>query len=225
MKKFYIGLALCTSLVYTGCFKGPKEVAPPKQTITSDTLISGNYWAFAIGDNHATIYSKVQDLREEKSINTIFVPNNIFTNLTAIKDKLPLYHTLYLDATQATANGVQLFFENGKVKNIYTNAGQLLNNWPWTGGADNQIIRVENEVSKIYDKLVNIKEMAGYGGYFEKMSLFYKDVKTDYDADMATSNKWVLSSPVSEKVFLRVNIKFNSSAVVDSIMVDRVETE
>lgn len=222
MTKVYVALALCTSIFFMSCFKSGKEFELPQQKITSDTLVSGSYWNFNIGDSHADVYQKAQELREEKSIKTISVVNNVFTNLAVIKNKLPLYHALFLDATTTTPNGVQLYFENGKVKSIYNNAGQLLSSWPWTTGSTH-IIRPEDEVSTLYDKLVAIKDMAGYSPYFERLSMFYKDVATAYDVDMDLSSKWLFSSPVNEKVFLQVNFKFKNNAV-DSIMVDRVET-
>lgn len=223
MSKVYVALASCITIFFISCFKAPKGFDPPTQIVTSDTLTTGNYWGIAVGDNHTTVYSKTQSLREEKSINTISVVNNIFTSLAAIKDKLPLYHSLFLDASTASANGVQIFFENDKVKSIYTNAGQLLNNWPWNT-APSQSIYQQDAVNSLYDKLVTIKSMPSYDVYFQRLSLFHKNTKTAYDADMSSSPKWILTSPLSEKVFLRVNLTFNAGSVVDSIMVDRIET-
>ncbi len=221
MKKVLVAFLLCIGMIFTGCLKSNKDFGQPQQKITSDTIVNGNYWAFNIGDSHADIYTKAQELREEKKIKTISVVNNVFTNLTAIKDKLPLYHALFLDATTATANGIQLYFENGKVKNIYNNAGQLLSSWPWGAGSGN-IIRSEDPVNTIYDKLVEIKKITEYSPYFQRMSMFYKDIATAYDVDMDQSSQWLFTSPVSEKVFLQINFKFKNY-VVDSIMVDRVE--
>lgn len=223
MSKVYVALALCSSVFFISCFKGSKGFDQPTQIVTSDTLTSGNYWGITVGDDHTTVYSKAQALSEEKNIKTISVVNNIFTDLAAIKDKLPLYHSIFLDASTASANGVQIFFENDKVKSIYNNAGQLLNSWPWDA-VPNQSVQQNDAVSSLYNKLVNIKTLPAYSIYFQRLSLFYKNTKTAYDPDMGLSNKWILNSPVNEKVFLRVNIKFNAGAVIDSIMVDRVET-
>lgn len=223
MLKVYAALALCSSVFFISCFKGSKGFDQPTQIVTSDTLTGGNYWGITVGDNHTDVYSKAQALREEKSINTISVVNNIFTDLAVIKDKLPLYHSIFLDASTASANGVQIFFENDKVKSIYNNAGQVLSSWPWDA-VPGQSVQQNDAVSGLYNKLVNIKNMSAYSTYFQRLSLFYKNTWTAYDTAMSNSPKWILGSPLSEKVFLRVNLTFNTGGVVDSIMVDRIET-
>jgi hypothetical protein len=223
MTKVYVAIALCTTIFLSSCFKPSKRFEQPRQIVTSDTLTSGNYWGIAIGNSHTDVYSKVQALRLEKGITTISIANNVFNDLAVVKDKLPLYHSIFLDGTTASANGVQLFFENDKVKSIYTNAGQLLNSWPWDMPSS-QSVQLESPVSGLYDKLVAIKNLPAYNVYFQRISLYYKNIKTGYDEAMSNHAKWFFTSPVNDKVFLRVNLKFSAGAVVDSIMVDKVET-
>lgn len=223
MYKVYAAFAWCALLFCSSCFKGPKGFEEPQQVVTSDTLTSGDYWGIAVGDHHTDVYNKAKAFSTEKNISIISVPNNIFTDLATVKDKLPLYRSIFLDAATATPNGVQVYFENNEVKNIYNNTGQLLNGWPWNV-TPAQAIKPADPVSGLYDKLVAIKAIPEYNVYFQRLSLFYKNIKTDYDPDMRFANKWFFVSPINDKVYLRVNLKFNVGAIVDSIMVDRVET-
>ena len=103
------------------------------------------------------------------------VVGNVFTGLEGLENKIPLYESLLLDEAKGTSTGIQIAFENGIVKSIWTNEGAKLPKWPAVPDKS-AAIAPGDDVSSIYSKLARMKELGIAAKKLERISLFKKDV-------------------------------------------------
>lgn len=120
-----------------------------------------------------------------------------------------------MDETAGTSTGVQLSFEAEKVKAIYTNNGAPLSKWPGINDYSDGI-GLGDSISSIFGKLVAIKDLPVYGAKLQRLSLFDKNLLTDYDPGMAASSQWQVVTAAVEKRWTLLELNF-SGGILQSI--------
>lgn len=216
MKKLLLILLIGTSL--TACIKekdnnettGPDPL--PEKILSRDTIKTGQLWGFAIGQSSADAYANAQDIKNERKIGYMGVVGNVFTSLPPLENKIQLYSSIYLDEAVGTGTGIQITFANDKVKSIYTNNGEQLNKWPLLNG-NSASVAVGDNVTDIYAKLVNIKNMSAYANKFERISIIQKDFTKAYDPQMANSRLWYVNGNVDDKQYYRLELNFTAGTL------------
>jgi hypothetical protein len=226
MKKVYT--FLLAAVLFTACKKADTEdriiVEPPYQKlIASDTLTSGQLLGLTIGQTSAELYAKIQQVQAAEKIGGLSIVNNMYTSIDSLKTRLPLYTGLLMDEAVGTSTGVQLSFENNKVKTIFLNNGAQLTRWP-VGFAQNTTIAVGDPIEDIYQKLVNIKKNPVLAKKLERLSIFFKDNNKPYDPQMSASPQWYFVSTKSAKRYMYVTLNFTAGKLV-SIYTAEFETE
>lgn len=181
----------------------------PSKIITSDTLTSGNLWGLNIGDTTPGIYKTVQSIQVEKRINYLGIVGNVFTGIDQLESTIPLYTSVFLDEQSGTENGIQIYFDNNKVSAIWTNGGTELSKWP--ANTDKAATIEKNApIENIYSTLNNIHQLSAFANKFERISLFYKDIKKAYDSQMSKSPQWHFTATVNDKRYYVVQLNFSS---------------
>jgi hypothetical protein len=226
MKKIYA--FLLAAALFTACKKADTEdriiTEPPYQKlIASDTLTSGQLLGLTIGQTSAELYAKIQQVQATEKIGGLSIVNNMYTSIDSLKTRLPLYTGLLMDEAVGTSTGVQLSFENNKVKTIFLNNGTQLTRWP-VGFAQNTTIAVGNPIEDIYHKLVNIKKNPVSAKKLERLSIFFKDNNKPYDPQMSASPQWYFVSTKSAKRYIYVTLNFTAGKLV-SIYTAEFETQ
>ena len=215
MKKVYI-LLLAAGL-FTGCKKAEvdnKIVEPPYQVqISSDTLTTGQLFGLTIGQTSVELYAKIQQIQAAEKIGGLSIVNNIYTSIDSLKTRLPLYTGIFMDEAIGTSTGVQIGFENNKVKTIYLNNGEMLTRWPF-GFGQNATIALGDPVDDIYQKLVNIKKNPIPAKKLERLSIFFKDSNKPFDPQMSASPQWYFISTISAKRYNQVSLNFTAGKLV-----------
>ncbi|MFT3822629.1 MAG: hypothetical protein QM731_01870 [Chitinophagaceae bacterium] len=214
-------IAICTFLACKKDHSGIIETGPePRPTkVTSDTLTSGSWRDFTIGQTTDQVYLKIQNFPSETYAPYLGIIKNIYTEVTQLENKIPLYNQLLLDETIGTGTGIQVTFQNDKVSSIYTNNGTSLSRWP-SGVNINAAIVINDDVSAIYQKLTNIN--AGpFNNKLQRMSLFSKNVMKSYDPAMAAAPSWEFSTITGGKHYVIV-LNF-SAGILTSMYVNLIE--
>nr|WP_067059693.1 hypothetical protein [Mucilaginibacter sp. L294] len=216
MKKVYIFL-LAVGL-FTACKKAEVDdriiVEPPYQKrISSDTLTSGQLFGLTIGQTAVELYAKLQRIQVAEKIGGLTIVNNGYRSIDSLKTRLPLYTGFFMDEEQGTSTGVQLSFENNKVKTIFLNNGIMLTRWP-VGFTQSASISVGDPVDDIYQKLVNIKKNPAPAKKLERLSVFFKDSNKPFDPQMSASPQWYFVSTMSAKRYNYVSLNFEAGKLV-----------
>lgn len=226
MKKIYT--FLLAAVLFTACKKAELDdriiIEPPYQKqISSDTITNGQLFGLAIGQTSVELYAKLQQIQVAEKIGGLSIVNNIYITIDSLKTRLPLYTGLLMDEEKGTSTGVQLSFENNKVKRIYLNSGEMLTRWP-LGFTQNTTIAVGDPVDDIYQKLVNIKKNSAFAKKLERLSIFFKDNKKPFDPQMSASPQWYFVSTISAKRYNHVSLNFTAGKLV-SIYTTVFETQ
>ncbi|MES2265197.1 MAG: hypothetical protein V4520_00465 [Bacteroidota bacterium] len=216
MKNIY--LLLLAAVLFTACKKAEVDnriiVEPPfQEKISSDTLTSGQLFGLTIGQTSVETYARIQQIQAAEKIGGLSIVNNIYTSIDSLKTRLPLYTGMLMDEAIGTSTGVQLGFENNKVKTIFLNNGRMLTHWP-LGFAQNTTINVGDPVDGIYQKLVNIKKDPASAKKLERLSIFVKDSSKPFDPQMSASPQWYFISILSDKRYNHVSLNFTAGKLV-----------
>jgi hypothetical protein len=205
-----LAAAFALLLSLASCMKGSDgEVdAKPYRPIEKDTLRTGQLWGLNIGESAPNIYEVLQDIRSAKQIGYLGIVGNVYTDLSAIQDKIALYNSLFMDETAGTPQGIQLGFEAKKIKVIYMNNGTPLNKWPSITDFANGLT-IGDSVTTVYDKLTAIKNVAVYGAKLQRLSMFDKNLAADYDPGMANSTQWQVVTSTVNKRWQLVELNFS----------------
>ncbi|MDJ1500367.1 hypothetical protein [Xanthocytophaga agilis] len=186
----------------------------------TETLTTGTYLGFTIGDSPQTTYTKTQALITSKGLNNLSITHSIYTDLPLVKNTLSLYTSIFLDEEKGTDSGVQIYFENNTVKSIYLNSGKKLNRWP--NSFPQVSIQLGESVDNLYSKLERIAANSVYRKKFERISLFFKDINKVYDSNMGMSPQWYFGYSYDINKTERVQLNFQDQKLV-SIHVERYQ--
>jgi hypothetical protein len=177
--------------------------------LEEESLFSGQFWGINIGDPAEEVHASIQQIKVEKQIGSVGVTGNIFTSITDLETRIPLYHTLLLDESHGTSDGVQFYFAENKIKSIYLNSGESISQWP-PHAAHHLSVETGDPINGIYKKLVAISKQPESGDKFERMLFFLKNLSTVYDSRMSVSPEWYFGSTVNNKKGYQVKLNFKS---------------
>jgi hypothetical protein len=217
MQNTVLAAMLSLAFLGTGCLNTdpvePEIIVDPifQIRVSSDTITAGEHLGIRIAAGAEDVYAVLQN-NQGTIGHYVQVVSNIFTNVNQLDNRIHLYQSILLDEQTGTDSGVQIAFEEGKVKSIYLNSGSKLTQWPLKENASTSV-RVGDQASALYDKLVNINKKSSYANKFERISLFTKELASQYDPIMTQSPQWYFRYTVEPKLYEHVDVKMESGKV------------
>lgn len=219
MNKPRIAGVLIAALVVWGCkMNDPMSdreiiVCPTVYSVGQDSVLTGTYLGMTIEDEAEKVYAAIQALQSPAGVSYVNIVGNSFKSVAELESRIPLYQGLNLDRARGTDAGVQLAFEEGKVKTIYLNSGTQLSKWPATVGSGT-FVRVGDDIGSLHETLAKIERIASYAPLFERISLFTKDLSKGYDPVMAQSSQWYFAYKVNDNRMDEVKMDFREGRLV-----------
>lgn len=221
MKKIHLACALFLGILFViGCEKEETEnpiIVEPQQwrEIDKDSISSGLVEGFTIGANATEAYQVVQQRLQSHTPN-VQVVSNIYHKMEDIAGKIGLYNALLFDEEKGTGTGVQLYFEDDRIKSIYTNDGKQLNSWP-NNNFSPMRVNVGMEVSRVYPQLLALSSINQYARKFQRISLFSKNTNKDFDPAMARSPQWYFAHSEADGKQKRVHLYFEEGKLLSVV--------
>ncbi|MCE7041792.1 hypothetical protein [Dyadobacter sp. CY312] len=218
MKNTVLAAMLSLAFLGTGCLNTdplePEIIIDPVELIrvSHDTITAGGHLGVEIAANAEQVYTSLQKIQTRTGLQYVNVVSNIFTNVNQLDNRIHLYQSILLDEQKGTDSGIQITFEAGKVKSIYLNSGSKLTQWPLKENASTSV-RIGDQANGLYSKLVNIQGKSSYANKFERISLFTKELASEYDPIMTQSPQWYFRFTVEPKLFEHVDIKLENGKV------------
>ncbi|MCD8540024.1 MAG: hypothetical protein LRY55_09825 [Leadbetterella sp.] len=201
---------------------GPIIEPPQMILLKKDSLISGKHYGVTIGQPSSAAYPGMQDLHDSLEVSYLNLVSNFVTDFRHLEERLPLYSYMTFDEMTGTSNGVQLWFEDKKLKSIYLNSGKRLGQWPENISAA-EAVR-EGESSEITaGKLKVLQKDSRYSYRFERSMLGVKTLTEAYDPGMEGLPQWYFGYKVDEKHTNYVYVYFRDDKV-DYIIVHHMKT-
>ncbi|GAB3327994.1 hypothetical protein GCM10027299_29440 [Larkinella ripae] len=222
MKNFLLP-SLSLFLLLAGCQKNlsvspeTQSTTPTLHVVSRDSLATGSYLGMSVGSEAVRAYEVIQSLQQTKGVTYLNVVSNIASDLTQVRDRLPLYQYILLDQHQGTDSGVQLTIEANRVKSIFLNSGQKLGQWP-AALKTASAIRTGDSVSSLYEKLVTIRNLRIYANKFERIFLLTKNLATVYDPVMRQSPQWYFAYSTGAKTMDEVQLHFKNGQLTHFIV-------
>lgn len=214
MIRFVAAAALLLSLA--SCMKGSSVEPPDTQPyvpIQRDTVrTGGQLWGINVGSTAQDAYETIQSIRADKQISYLGIVGNVYNDLPALQNKIPLYNSMFMDEMTATPSGIQVGFEAGKIKVIYMNNGTPLTKWPSITEYANGL-SIGDTVTSIYDKLAGIKSLSIYANKLQRISLYDKNLSTDYDPGIASSAQWQIVTTTVNKRWQLLELNFTQGTL------------
>ncbi|GAB4040559.1 hypothetical protein [Spirosoma gilvum] len=194
----------------------PEQYAtsPTGRLVSRDTIRSGGYLDIRIRDAATTVYGTVQTLQQTQGVSYLNIVRNSSSDLTQLRERLPLYQYILLDEQKGTDSGVQITLENERVKSIYLNNGKKLSQWPAIAQVFSAI-RIGDRASDLFAKFVQIQKNGLYTTKFERISLLTKNIATSYDPVMTQSTQWYFAYTTPANLLELVEINFSNGQVSD----------
>lgn len=213
-----IGIALLVALL-SGCQQNP-AVEPTVESTTPvgghlvgrDSVSTGRYLGIPIEENPAKTYAAIQALQQTKGVTFVNVVSNFVSDLSQLRERLPLYHYILMDESRGTDSGVQITVENDQIKHLYLNSGAKLTQWPAQSTASSSI-RVGDAITSVYPKLVKIQANAAYAPKFERVLLLTKNLSTPFDPAMSQSRQWYFIHQLGDGKMDEVQVNFREGKV------------
>ena len=214
MIRFVAAVALLLSMA--SCMKGSSVDAPDSQpyvAIERDTIrTGGQLWGISVGETAQETYGTIQSIRADRQISYLGIVGNIYNDLGALENKIPLYNSLFMEESTGTPSGIQVGFEAGKIKVIYMNNGTPLTKWPSITEYANGL-GIGDSVTTIYGKLAGIKSLPVYANKLQRLSLFDKNLSTDYDPGIANSAQWQVVTATVNKRWQLLELNFTGGSL------------
>lgn len=224
MKRFYTLLTLCSFLFLAGaCIDGQPEeptiiIEPPLvQLISSDTIRSGSYMGFTIGEEADEIYTRVTALQDSEGVTYLNVVGNVFDGLGGLEERMPLYQQILLDQKPGSDSGVQLSLTDGKVSSIFLNNGKELKQWPEKPRLL-PAVRIGDAAEALYLKLDKISTDPSYKDKFEYISLLTKDLSKAYDPHMADAPQWYFAYTLEDNKMEGLKLNFEKGRLKEILI-------
>src|SRR5690606_20388163 len=184
-------------------------IDPPfKNLISTDTISSGSYMGFTVGEEAEKTYAHATSLQASAGVSYLNVIGNVFDGLAGLEDRMPLYQSIFLNEHPGTDNGVQLTLTDGRISSIFLNSGKKLNQWPEKPGAL-PAVRVGDAAETLYAKLVKISSSKSYASRFEYIALLTKDLGKAYDPPMADAPEWYFAYTLADSKMDEVKLQFD----------------
>lgn len=212
MKQVHLAYILFVSMLFIiACEKEETEnpiIVEPQQwrEVAKDSVSIGMAEGFTIGANAIETYRVVQQRLQIHTPN-VQVVSNIYHKMEDLAGKIGLYNALLFDEEKGTSTGVQLYFENDRIKSIYTNDGKQLNSWPNSNFSPMRV-SVGMEINRVYPQLLALSSISQYAPKFQRISLFSKNTNKDFDPDMAQSPQWYFAHSEVDGKQKRIHLYF-----------------
>jgi hypothetical protein len=155
-----------------------------------ETISKGSKWGIQVGSPHADVYAQLQKLGKEKGFNEVEIINQqSFSSPEKIQHSLDLYQTISLQNNNGALERIVIQFNKDKVSMIITGGTNTNNFSKWPQDVPDEISIHENDdVSKVYDKLLAIYQTTKYNNY--EIRLSNKSLEKPFDLDMANYDEW-----------------------------------
>lgn len=219
MKNLIYGFLFSLMITSVGCRlnEADESVGPiidpkPLVLIERDSIATGGYLGVQVNDKASDAYTTVQSLRKSHGISALNIVSNVVTEVSQLKNRLPLYSYILLDQSKGTDSGVQITLETGKIKNLFLNSGEELSQWPKKENSKSSL-RLGDNAEELYEKLVRIRGKSQYAGKFERIMLLTKDLATSFDPGMAQSPQWYFAYTTADGLFEVVNVHLKNGKV------------
>jgi hypothetical protein len=218
MKNTVLAAMISLAFMGTGCLNNnlvePEIITEPVELIlvSQDTITAGGHLGVEVAANADQVYISLQKLQATIGLQYVNVVSNIFSNVNQLDNRIHLYQSIFLDEKKGTDSGVQISFDAGKVKSIYRNSGKQLTQWPLKENASTSV-RVGDQANALHAKLVKIQSKGSYANKFERISLFTKELSSQYDPIMTQSPEWYFRYTVESKLSEHVDIKLENGKV------------
>ena len=212
LSTLFLFLLLTSCLKDTSVSPDVTTVCPPSGFIGRDSLFAGSYLGIDIQSDAETVYAAVQTLQQTKGVTYLNVVSNFSSDVTQLRERLPLYQYILLDQNRGTDSGVQLTMEADQVKAIYLNSGKKLSQWPANLKASSSI-QIGDAAGSLYEKLVKIRQVSAYANTFERILLLTKNISKPYDPVMRQSPQWYFAYTTEPNRMDEVQIHFKDGKV------------
>jgi len=185
-------------------------VEPPfPYEVTVDSILSGSQYNMNIGDSPEQTYTHLQAYsKAQKHTPYLSMYRSNAKQLAELKDRIPLYWSLFLDSQPSSPSSPRIYFENNKVKAIYFRDGKRISSWPMNG---TYRITEGDALTTIYDKLVKISQDKKYSNLFQYLGLFEKNLDLGFDPYHTETSSWQYNFTVHEKDIHMVSIYFKNN--------------
>lgn len=201
---------------------GPIIEPPQMILVKKDSLVSGRHYGVEPGQTASAAYQGMQVIHDSLDVDYVNLVANFVTNFSTLKERLPLYAYMTFDEKTGTSDGVQLWFEDKKLKSIYLNSGQRLGRWPENISASESVR--EGESSEIIaEKLKSLQSDSRYTFRFEHTMLGVKLLNEAYDPEMEGIPQWYFGYKVDETYVNYVHVHFTEGKVA-YIIVNHMKT-
>lgn len=224
MKKCYaIPIFFALTIFLGGCLnEQPDEPAiiiepPLMELVSTDTISSGSYLGFTIGEDAEETYSHVNALKVSPGVTYLNVVGNVFDGLAGLQERMQLYQTIFLDRKPGSDSGVQLTLTDGQVSSIFLNNGKKLNRWPEKPRLL-PAVQVGDAAEALYPKLKKISADKDYRNRFEYVSLLTKDLSKPYDPHMADAPQWYFAYALDDDKIDEVKLNFEEGKLKEILV-------
>jgi len=216
--------ALLTSCLDMGNADDVRPIIEPPETILlkKDSLTSGRHYGITIGQTAARAYPAAQFLKDSLKVDYLNLVANYVSNYDGFEMRLPLYSYMTFDEKNGTEQGVQLWFENKKLKSIYLNSGKRLGQWPENLHAS-EAVREGDNSEQAAGKLHKLQKDSRYKSRFEHAMLGVKTLAEPYDPAMDSNPEWYFAHTIDDHHFNVVHVHFREG-IVSHILVNHMKT-
>lgn len=228
MKKIKTLMLLAVPAVLYSCLTTDDEVTAPiidppaTILVKKDSLITGKHYGITIGQAASDAYPGAQLLTDSLGVTYLNLVSNFITDFSTLEQQLPLYSYMTFDEKAGTSNGVQLWFENRKLKSIYLNGGKRLGQWPENISAS-EAVREGESSEMTAEKLKFLQGNSRYRPRFEHTMLGVKNLQEAFDPAMEQAPEWYFGYKVDEKDTRYVHVHFIEGKV-SYILVNHMRT-
>lgn len=155
-----------------------------------ENITKGKKWTLEIGTSPSEVYKQLQELSEEKKINSVNITYRTpYSKPEEIQSDISLYNAITIETTSGVLERALIQFDNNKVSSIEKGEGLLnpIQNWPEDQPTDISI-NINDPVEIIMEKLIAIYQIPMYQDY--QITLPPKWLEKPYDPDMKNYDEW-----------------------------------
>ena len=222
MKNTLLVVLLC--FVLGSCLKDeavtPEIIIDPITPVllSHDSITTGAYLGLKIEAQTTDVYAQIQALRE-KGVSYVQPIGDFSADLNKVGNRLVLYQSIYLGEQKPSDSDVQISISAGQVRSIFLNNGTKISQWPLREPAASSV-RVGDKAEILFEKFVKIRSKGTYSRKFDRVSLLFKRLDSEYDPIMDTSNKWYFAYTTADGLLEKVDIGFENGKL-KYLLVDR----
>ncbi len=183
------------------------------QVVGVDTITTGSYLGFVIGEKASTSYPVMQQHWAQQKSDERFSISVDASDLSQLENSLHLYTMLSLKNGQIPNRSVTFYFQDAKVKSIYL-SGQAssLAKWPASEPAS-LAVAVGDPAETVYQKLKALKEKPQSGEYFKSIYLVQSEEPAGYAPAMGFQSHWSLFLTTGARKADDIQVQFQQGSL------------